>query len=231
MENELVQATWWLVLATGLLALASIVPLVRDILDRREQRRRIGAALVPDMMILLSRLEGAEGELAASRSRTNQDINDHMSEQDIKDRIVSNDEELKIINSIIMQGARPSLVFVNELYLVRHLISQAQFSLIGSLTLTNKTDVKNVQGLVKNLNAAHRAYAAAVQSLKAAVGLLPSKVRTVKGEDFWHRLDRLSNARETEAEKSFVNREPLAVPFNPQNSDSANRGIERDPGR
>jgi hypothetical protein len=202
MENELVQATWWLVTATGLLALASIVPLVRDILDRREERRLIATALVPDMMILHSRLAGGASELAASRS---------WSERDIKDRVELNGEELGMINSIIMQGSRPSLLFVNELYLVRHLLSQARLRLARSLVLTNKADAdaSDILERDKTLKDAHRAYVAALQSLRAAVELLPPKVRTISGEEFWDRFARVSDEREAAAAKSFVSIENL----------------------
>lgn len=201
MEKELVQATWCLVVATAFLAIASMIPLIRDMLDRREERRRIGAGLVPDMMILRSRLEGGTNELAASRS---------WSDQDIKNRIEWNAEELDMIDSIIAQGSRPSLLFVNELYLVRHLLTQAKLRLERSLALTNKVDAKEIIAQDDTLASVRRAYAAAWTSLDAATELLPRKVRTIKKEDFWNRFARISDERESQAEKSFIDKDFLA---------------------
>jgi hypothetical protein len=201
MEKELVQATWGLVVATALLAIASIVPLIRDTLDRREERRRIGAGLVPDIMILRSRLVGGSNELAASRS---------WSEQEIKDRVQWNDEELDIIDSIIVQGSRPSLLFVNELYLVRHLLTQAKLRLERSLALTNKTDAEDIKQRDDKLASARIAYAAALASLDAAAQLLPRKARTINGEGFWDRFAHVSDERESEAEESYTDKGSIA---------------------
>lgn len=195
MEKQLVHATWGLVVATALLAVVAMVPLIRDALDRRAERLRIGAGLVPDMIILRSRLEGASDELAASRSWT---------EQDIKDRIEWNDEELEMIDPIIEQEDQPSLLFINELYLVRHLLTQANTRLAHALELANETAADDIRARDDALVGARRAYMAALMSLDAATQLLPRRVRTINGEGFWERFTRVSNERESEAGKSFM---------------------------
>lgn len=195
MEKELVHATWGLVVATALLAVVAIVPLIRDALDRRAEKLRTGAGIVPDMIILRSRLEGASDELAESRSWT---------EQDIKDHIRWNDEELEMLDPIIEHGNRPSLLFVNELYLVRHLLTQAKRRLARALELVDKTDIDDIRTRDDALVGTRRAYTAALTSLDAATQLLPRKVRTINGEGFWERFTRVSGEREAAAGKSFI---------------------------
>ena len=41
-------------------------------------------------------------------------------------------------------------------------------------------------------------------SIDAAAQLLPLNLRTINGEDFWDRFNRVSGERESEAEKSFI---------------------------
>ena len=44
-------------------------------------------------------------------------------------------------------------------------------------------------------------------SIDAATKQLPLRFRTIKGEDFWTRINRLSGYRESEAEKFFIDQE------------------------
>lgn len=195
MEKELVQATWGLVIATALLVVAAIIPVLRDAADRRGQRRRISAGLVPDMIILRARLETACDNLAGSVS---------WSEEDIKGQMESADHELSMLYRIITQGDRPSLLFVNELYLVRHLLTEAKRRLARAVELIDETSADDIRARDEALLGARRAYKAALMSIDAAARLLPLKLRTINGEDFWARFNRVSGEREAEAEKSFV---------------------------
>jgi hypothetical protein len=194
-ENELVQATWGLVIATALLVVAAIIPVLRDAADRRSQRRRISAGLVPDMIILRSRLNAACDKLAGSRS---------WSEEDIRSQIDSTDHELSMLYRIITQGDRPSLLFVNELYLVRHLLTEAKRQLTHAVELIDQTSPDDIRAHDEALRGARSAYKAALMSIDAATQLLPERLRTIDGEDFWDRINRVSGERESEAEKFFI---------------------------
>jgi len=194
-ENELVRATWGLVIATTLLVVAAVVPVLRDAADRRAQRRRISAGLVPDMIILRSRLAAACDNLADTRS---------WSAEDIRGQIGRTDHELSMLYRIITQGDRPSLVFVNELYLVRHLLTAAKQQLDRAVELIDQTSPDDIRARDEALHNARRAYKAALMSIDAATQLLPLKLRTIDGEDFWDRINRVSGDRESEAERSFI---------------------------
>jgi hypothetical protein len=197
-EKGLVTATWGLAAATALLVVLAIIPILRDAADRRAQRRRISAGLVPDMIILRSRLMAARDKLASYRK---------WSEEDIKDQIGSAGHESAMLIRIITQGDRPSLRFVNELYLVRHLLTRASLRLTSALELTDKTSPDDVRARDEALRGARKAYQAGVLSIDAAAKLLPRKFRTIKREDFWSRINRLSGEREAEAEKFFIDQE------------------------
>jgi hypothetical protein len=195
METELVRATWGLVVATALLVIAAIVPLIRDAADRREQKQRISSQLIPDMNILRSRLEGADGRLANSRSLTDAAIGRLMEFVEL---------ELGMIGRIIGEGERPSLLFANEVYIVRHLLTQASNELKRAQRLADKTDPDDVRARDDALLRVRRLYKAALMSLDAAEQQLPSNIRTINGESFWDRFYRVSREREAEAERSFV---------------------------
>lgn len=197
-EKELVQATWGLAIVTTLLVVMAIIPVLRDAADRRAQRRRISAGLVPDMIILRSRLTAACDNLADYTK---------WSEEDIRSQIDSADHEKSMLYRIITQGDRPSLLFVNELYLVRHLLTVASRRLTRAVQLTDQTSADDVRARDEALRGARRAYMAAVLSIDAATQLLPLKLRTINGEDFWIRINRVSGKRESEAEKLFIDQE------------------------
>ena len=57
---------------------------------------------------------------------------------------------------------------------------------------------------MRPVRGARRAYKAALMSIDAAAQLLPLNLRTINGEDFWDRFNRVSGERESEAEKSFI---------------------------
>jgi hypothetical protein len=197
-EKELVQATWGLAIVTALLVIMAVIPVLRDAADRRAQRRRISAGLVPDLIILRLRLTAACDDLADYTK---------WSEEDIRSQIDSADHEKSILYRIITQGDRPSLLFVNELYLVRHLLTVASRRLTRAVELTDQTSPDDIRALDEALRGARRAYMAAVLSIDAATQLLPLKLRTINGEDFWSRINRVSGKRESEAEIFFIDQE------------------------
>lgn len=195
MEADLVRATWGLVAATALLVVAAIIPLLRDIADRRERRRARAANLIPDMNIFRSRLDGGCKRLANVRS---------LSKEQIAFQHEGSDEELGMIHAIIKQEERPSLLFANELYLVRHLLTQAHHELERAERLADETEADPVRRRDDALTTARRDYKAALISLDAAERLLPKNVRAIKGEGFWDRFARVSDERKAIAEKSFI---------------------------
>lgn len=193
-ETGLVTATWVLVVATFLLVVTASIPLIRDIADRRDRQRSIGARLVPDMAILRERLADACIRLADSRS---------LSVDAIREQLGRVDKEADLIYQIIQDGSRPSLIFANEAYLVRHLLTQARIELETALRLTGKTSVKDIRARDDALLRARRLYKAALDSLGAAEEALPPKARTINGESFQDRFSRLSGEREAEARRSL----------------------------
>ena len=56
-------ATWGLVVATGLLVLASIIPVFNGFQDRRRAREVLAAQVIPNMHLLKSRLIGAKDRI------------------------------------------------------------------------------------------------------------------------------------------------------------------------
>jgi hypothetical protein len=68
----------------------------------------------------------------------------------------------------------------------------------------DKSDADDVRSRDDALLRARRLYKAALTSLDAAEGTLPVKVRTIKGESFWDRFDRVASEREAEANRSLM---------------------------
>lgn len=194
-ESGLIGATWGLVIATALLVFAASIPLFRDASDRRERRRRISAGLVPDMNILRSRLAGGGRRLADVRSLT---------DSAVERQINLVHGELEMISEIIDKGERPSLLFVNETYLVRHLLTQAHNELERAQELTGKADANDIRTRDDALLRTRNLYKAALESLDSAERILPAKVRNIKGESFWDRFDRVARERESAAARSYV---------------------------
>lgn len=195
MEADLVRATWGLVAATALLVVAAIIPILRDAADRRERRRILGAKLVPDINLLHSRLVGGCNRLREPRS---------LSKEDIEDQHENARGELKMLGPILREGERPSLIFANEIYLARHLLTQATYALKRAHGLADEIDADDVRQRDDALFEARRNYKAALMSLNAAEQLLPRKVRTIRGESFWDRFARVSDERKAAAERSFI---------------------------
>ena len=158
METDLVRATWGLVVATALLVVAASIPIFRDIADKRERRRRTSAQLIPDMNILRSRLDGAIKQLVDSRS---------LSEAGIERRLELVEGETHMIYQIITEYERPSLLFANETYLVRHFLTQARNELRRAQKLVGKTAADDIRARDDALLRVRRLYKAALVSLDA----------------------------------------------------------------
>jgi len=195
MERELIQATWGLVIATFLLVVATIIPLFRDLADRRDRRRLLGSQLVPDMNILSSRLKGGCDRLAGGPV---------LSQAEIAGQLEWADGDLTMINNIIDSGARPSLLFVNETYIVRHLLTQARMELRRAQEIINGQGADEVPARGAASRRARTLYRAALVSLDAAEETLPTAIRTINGETFWDRFHRLAAEREAAAAASVA---------------------------
>ena len=103
-----------------------------------------------------------------------------------------------MIFEIIRDGTRPSLIFANETYLVRHFLTQAILELRRASNLTEESDADSVRIRDDSLLRARRLYKAALTTLDAAEQEPPRRIRTINGESFWDRFARVSKEREDE---------------------------------
>jgi hypothetical protein len=190
--SNVVLATWGLVLVTFLLVLASTVP---ALIERRREKERTAASLIPDMHMLRSRLEGTVDVL----------IDPEMVGEDVlEDQLSRVDTDLELLGGILRVRGYTSLEFANELYVVRHLLTHAGERLSDALALIEEHDEESVRRRDAAVSQACREYIAARISLGAAEGLLPKWARTIDGEAFWDRFIRVATRREREAEKLQV---------------------------
>jgi hypothetical protein len=194
MEQELIKATWGLVLVTGLLVIATLIPLITDILRRRDEKAAVATRAVPDMNILRSRLDGACERLARPTE---------LSEDEVREQLHRTETDLEILHPII-EVREASLKFTNELFILRHLLTFAHDNLIQSVPLFSSVDPRSVRMRDEALRKAQRAYNAAVLTLDAAEDLLPRKQRTIDGERFWDRFSRVSDDRENQAAQNIL---------------------------
>ena len=116
------------------------------------------------------------------------------------------DQDLRMLAPII--GVRnASLTFTNELFILRHLLTNATISLGEAEALFTESDPATVRSRDELLRRAGRAYGAAILTLDAAEELLPRKQRTMDGERFWDRFTRVSDEREALAAQNFLTAE------------------------
>lgn len=190
MDTGLVEATWGIVAATGFLFLAALIPVVRDILSSRHNRENIAATVVPDMNMLWSRISGLEQRLADLSSPTADKLKQHAHNAN---------EQLEMLWRIIEQSGNIGLKFINELYIMRHLLTQVHNSLGHAAKHADKATEEDIRSRDDLVFKSRRACLAAAKSLNAAEALLPDWVRNIEGEAFWDRFARISNEREAEA--------------------------------
>lgn len=185
MEQQLVHATWGLVIATGLLVIAALIPLISGILDRREKRALIAAEIIPNLNILKSRLRGRIATLKKTKDPTSKDV-DSVHER--------NERDVEVL-APLLEVAGLKMKSLNDLYILRHLLSFAHDDLhnIKDLFENDDIDQERVREYWQKIQ---RSYLAALSTLDAVEEALPRKLRNIDGEDFWTRFARVSDERE-----------------------------------
>lgn len=188
--TALTTATWGLVVATSLLAVAAAIPAVRALIEARNDARGQAALLVPDMHILRSRLNGQIADLQRSRSASTEVVESYAEEAE---------EQLGMLAPLVAAAPHQGLQFTNELYICRHLLTQAMYDLRNSADESSESI--GDKGIVHqtSLERPLHLHVAAKTSLNAAEALLPRGARTISGESFWERFARLSDQREADA--------------------------------
>jgi hypothetical protein len=195
MKDPLVFATWGLVVATALLFLAALLPVIQGFADRRRQREILAARLIPDMNILRSRFDGTLEGLSQPGQITHRQI-DKMQEWC--------DHELQMVYELL-SSREAGMEFVSEIYILRHLLTRASHELRWAhLELRReKQDAESIRRRDKHIAKARNFYGAAKLTIQAAEELLPNWATKIDGEGFWDRFARISTEREKAAGLEF----------------------------
>jgi hypothetical protein len=193
MEQQLVNATWGLVVATSLLVLATLIPLISGILDRREKRMTIAANVIPDLNILKSRLNAQIGTLKNTKDPSDEVIA----------RVHKSYEKDSKVLAPLFDVRELSMKSLNDLYILRHLIAFADDDLHVIMRLL-ENDTPDREQIRDRWLKIQRSYVAARSSLDAVENALPRKLRNIDGEDFWTRFARVSNERESAAAQAMA---------------------------
>ena len=189
-EASLVSATWALVLVTLLLVLVTTVP---TIIERRRERQVLALGFVPEMHILKSRIDGSVITLLRP---------EELSEPDV-DRIIEYcDEDIEMLYPLTR--LRISMLFSNELYVCRHLLTQAGFQLRNASLLFEGATAEEVRERDRLIREACAHYRAASVTLASAEAELPNRVTRLGDETFSDRFRRISRDRVREAERWAV---------------------------
>ncbi len=191
--SQLELATWGLVVATTLLVVAAAIPALRSLADLRARKRELAANLVPDSHLLYDRCDGMVRDLVTARS---------MSEGQRQYYLSRISEDLEILARILDYASPAGIELINELYICRHLITQAKIEYERYLSLTD--DSGSIRERDAAIQRATRLYSAAGSTLRIAESILPNWSRKIKGEDFISRFKRKAREREIEAEKELI---------------------------
>lgn len=210
-DTPLITATYGLVVATGLLVIATAIPAYQRYREGRAERLGRAMKLVPDMNMLHSRLRG---QLATVVRMTGGDL-------DSFDRMIYEHElNAEYLARLVKGSYDVGLRFANELYVSRHLLTQAADNLRYLARQAEKVEGRKSDHDLTELPHSHVDHAAmstearlqhiaayikaAEMSLQTAETLLPKASRTIDGEPFWDRYRKLIDSRVTEAEKALV---------------------------
>ena len=195
-DDPLVLSTYGLVVATALLVVATAIPTYQRWRESKQQERAAAGRLIPDMNILLSRLNGAVKWTLGKRQLTEPEA-DHIR--------LSLKTELKMTADLIENSYSISLRFANELYILQHLLTQCDIECKRLLRSHEGAEEEGVSDMRRDTTARMcRLYQSASITLRAAEALLPRETRLIDGKSFWDRFDEVSRDRENEAEKALV---------------------------
>jgi hypothetical protein len=195
---SLAHATWGLVVATALLVVAAAIPALGALRERRNQGRTRAALLIPDLHMLRSRFEGWTTDIDAAVD-PNSEWCDSM--------LDCNKGDLKILSPLIDAAPNESLHFTSELYILRHLITQARREL-QRCERAVLTDPMDRESSGKALRRARNLYLASTETLNEAERLIPVRRRTfrrprsLRRESFLDHFRRVADEREAKARKS-----------------------------
>jgi hypothetical protein len=175
-------ATWGLVGVTALLVAVTAILAAQSGFERRSRRRTLAASLVPDMHLLRTRLNGRIGDLDAARDIENAGL--------MRETAEDTQEFLDMVDPLIAAAPSEGLLVTNELYVLRHLITQALNAAAGADDPPSpKTSLR-----------VYRLLVAAKITLDSAEAGLPKRFTMIGGERFWDRLTRVSEERLAAAE-------------------------------
>jgi hypothetical protein len=189
-------ATWGLVAATGLLVVASIVPVVNAFQDRRRAREVLAAQVVPTLHLLKGRLIGAQHRLMQAA-----ESGDDYLIEDFRDDDVGG--LLHMIRTIVDNAHKFGLKFTNEIFVAQHLITQAGISAAMALDSRALTPPDRL-AVDNNVKRSARLCLAAANTLGHAESSLPPASTQIEGEVFDARFKRLGKEREKDAEAELI---------------------------
>jgi hypothetical protein len=132
MEASLVAATWGLVVVTALLVIATLVP---QVIAQRATTKQLAAQIVPDMHILNSNLRAMSNKLL--------DADDWLKD-DTEVEIEEAGQFLRMLGPIT-QVRSAGLEFASEMFICRHLMTQARL-LLGERTYCMTRKVNRLYG-------------------------------------------------------------------------------------
>jgi hypothetical protein len=197
-EHSLVLATYGLVIVTMLLVVATAIPAYQRWSEFRQQHKVVAGQVIPDMNILLSRLDGGVTTLIGKTQ---------LSEDDATTVHKWLREEGEMTAALIDHAYRVSLAFANELYILRHLLTQASIEVQRIIHTYANESGESLHDLHRDATTRLcRLYQAGSITLREAELLLPRENRQIDGMSFWDRFYQKSRDREIEAEKMLVDK-------------------------
>lgn len=175
LADAIVEATWGLVAATALLVVATTIPVALTIRERWVRLATHAAQVIPPMHLLLSRTEGLAKDLDEG--------------EPFEEAVDDLNGQLDILAEILSDSQSLGLRFVGELFISRHLLTQARIRCETARQVRGTSAGTRVEAVIH--------LQAAIETLREAECLVPRrKLRTgFHREDFWGRFTRLSDER------------------------------------
>jgi hypothetical protein len=112
-------------------------------------------------------------------------------------------DEMKMLAEILPAAPTAGMRFANELYICRHLLTQARIKLRRCARVEGVASPSPNQVRQRDTSLARAAslYMAASATLRAAEDSLPGWTTDIDGEPFWDRFIRVAGEREAAAER------------------------------
>ncbi|WP_143765144.1 hypothetical protein [Catenulispora acidiphila] len=176
------------------------------------------------MNMLWSRVQGLTGRIQKLGASNESDLNNLL--DDI-------DKQLRMLAKIIEKSHDMDLAFINELYILRHLLTQTHQALHAAIHLeeerkkdpgSSDASADLIRRYDKKMLEAHRNITASAITLDAAENLLPDWSRTINGEPFWDRFSRVSDERVGDAAAKLADPKPHKVELKRSKTAAGPRG-------